>query len=536
MIAAENNNVKVLLVSPGYPQTFWSYNKVLKMTGKKALVPPLGLITVAALLPKDWELELVDMVFQNISAKQWDECDLVFISGMIVQYKGILEVTREAKKRGKTVVIGGSWVFHFPEDALKEGADIVVKGEGETTLSTLLNALDKKEYGQVISSLEMANLQVSPVPRYDLLDVKGYANMAIQFSRGCPFHCEFCDVTLMLGRKVRTKTPEQILTELQAIYDLGWRRGVLFVDDNFIGNVARAKDLISKLVPWVEKRNRPFDFMTQASVNLASDKKLLDNMYRSGFVRVFLGIETTDEDSLKGAKKYQNVGKDLDQVCSEIARAGFQIIAGAIIGFDNEKKGAGQRLVDFANRNHIPEVLTTLLQVGPGTDLCLRMEREQRLLSLSFEHLSNNTGLINFVPTRPVREIVEEYLYVYETLYEPYGYVKRIYECFARMNPSKIQKRFRMPYPGELRAVIITVLRQGLLYPSRNTFWKYFFMALWNFPDRFDRYIAACVEAEHYYDFRKTIATEIQAQLDNLNQESESSCLVPASISAATKT
>jgi radical SAM superfamily enzyme YgiQ (UPF0313 family) len=518
-------------VSPDYPQTFWSFNRVLRMTGKKTLSPPLGLITVAALLPDDWKLELIDMAFQSISEKQWRDCDLVFLSGMAVQAHGILQVIEEAKKRRKTVVVGGPWVFHYPEDALAAGADIVVRGEAETTIDQLLPALAEGRSGIVIHSQEKADLTQSPVPRFDLLDIQSYANMAVQFSRGCPFQCEFCDITLMLGRRVRNKTPEQILAELQSLYDLGWRRWVFLVDDNFIGNITMAKALLKKLIPWMEERKRPFGFYTQASVNMGSDKQLLDQMYKAGFFRVFLGIETPDEESLIGAKKFQNVHADLDKVCLEITKAGFQIIAGAIIGFDNEKPGAGNRLVEFAQRNHIPELFTSLLQVGPGTDLCNRMEREKRLLTLDYQYLSNQTGLINFVPTRPISEIVEEYIYVYRTLYEPKEFIKRAYECFALMDPPKIKKPFRLPYLLELRAVAITILRQGLLYPSRIFFWKYFFKALWNFPDRFDRYITACVEAEHYFDFRETIYREIQSQMLGMDEETKSRCFAPESFS-----
>lgn len=513
--------MRILLVSPDYPQTFWSFNRVLKMTGKKALVPPLGLITVAALLPRDWCLELVDMAFQRITESQWDSCDAVFISGMAVQARGVLEVTKEAKRRGKKVVVGGPWVFHYPEDALAAGADIVVKGEAETTIDRLIAAIKLGASGEVIVSQEKADLEKSPIPRFDLLDMKSYANMAVQFSRGCPFQCEFCDITLMLGRRVRTKTPDQILAELQCLYDLGWRRWVFFVDDNFIGSVSMAKALLKKLIPWMEERKRPFGFYTQASVNMGSDEKLLELMYAAGFFRVFLGIETPDEESLIGAKKFQNVHADLDKVCANITKAGFQIIAGAIIGFDNEKPGAGARLVDFARRNHIPELFTSLLQVGPGTDLCRRMEKESRLISLDYTYLSNQTALINFVPTRPLSEIVAEYMYVYRTLYEPKEYIKRLYECFAHMNPPKNKKFFRLPYLKELRAVVITVVRQGLLYPSRNTFWKYFFKALWHFPDRFDRYITACVEAEHYFDFRQTIYREIEFQMQSMDEDTK---------------
>ena len=248
------------------------------MTGKKALLPPLGLITVAALLPKEWHLTLVDLIFQEISDDVWNNSDIVMITGMSVQHTSMITTVREAKARGKTVVVGGALVFHAPEEAFNAGADIVVRGEAEVVMPRLLESLRNGESGVFISADESADLETTPPARYDLLDLSAYVDMAIQFSRGCPFHCEFCDITLMFGRKVRTKTASQILKELTVLYDLGWRRLVFFVDDNFIGNVSAAKRLLQELIVWNESRGRPFDFNTQASVNLGADPELLDAM------------------------------------------------------------------------------------------------------------------------------------------------------------------------------------------------------------------------------------------------------------------
>ena len=267
--------------------------------------------------------------------------------------------------------------------------------------------------------------------------------MAVQFSRGCPFQCEFCDITFMYGREVRTKSPDQILQELQILYDLGWRRVVFFVDDNFIGNPSRTKDLLRKLVPWMEERGHPFDFTTQASVNLAADQELLDLMVRAGFWKVFLGIETLDRESLKDAKKFQNAAVDLDQVCEKINRAGLQIIAGCILGFDNERPGADQRLIDFASRNHIPEMFVTLLQAGPGTDLWKRLEKEGRLMFGGFnDNLGSQTGLINFLPTRPRSEIAGEFIRLYDALYDPEFYLNRSFEYLSRMESPPPKRLF----------------------------------------------------------------------------------------------
>jgi radical SAM superfamily enzyme YgiQ (UPF0313 family) len=497
----------------------------MKMTGKKALVPPLGLLTLASLLPSDWESELVDMVFQEISESQWDRSELVMISGMAVQQKGIIAVIKEAKKRGKTVVVGGPWSFHVPERILQAGADIVVKGEAEVHIGKLLTSIRKKDFGRIIESEERADMTKSPPPRFDLLDIKSYVDMAIQFTRGCPFKCEFCDVTLMLGRKMRSKTPDQILRELEILYNLGWRRLVFFVDDNFIGSIHRTKELLRELIPWMETRRRPFNFSTQASVNMAADEKLMEDMFRASFIRVFIGVETLDEESLKDAGKLQNVNIDMDQVVQKISKAGFQVIAGTILGFDDEKSGAGQRLIDFAQRNHIPEVFTTLLQAGPGTDLCMRLQSENRLLSIDEENISNQTGLINFVPTRPLEQIANEFVSLYDTLYDPEAYLERAYYHYAAMDPPMTMP-FKIPYLWELRAVGLLIYINGIQYPTRFKFWKYLLKALWKYPTRLDRFLSSLIVAEHYYEFRDKIRSGIESQLAELDPVLHTTCYV----------
>jgi radical SAM superfamily enzyme YgiQ (UPF0313 family) len=507
--------MKVLLVNPRYPQTFWSFNRVLRMLGKKVLLPPLGLLTFAALLPRDWDLKLAELTIRGISEEEWDWCDLVLVSGMVSQCAGIIETLAESKRRGKTVAVGGPWVFHFPEDALRAGADVVVRGEGETAASRFLDALESKQSGIIIENNVTVDLAESPIPRYDLLDLRYYVDMAVQFSRGCPFLCEFCDITLMFGRKVRTKTPVQLLGELQTLYDLGWRRAVFFIDDNFIGNPPRARALLKELIPWMEERDYPFEFYTQASVNLANDPDLLQLMRRAGFYRVFLGIETPDQDSLERAKKFQNVSIDLDQACSKINKAGLQIIAGCMLGFDQEKPGADRRLIDLAVRNNIPEMFITLLQAGPGTDLWRRLKTEDRLLSSGYDqNFGSQTGLINFIPTRPIQEIVNEFTRLYEVLYDPAFYMERTFKHFAAMPDPPYEKGFSLPYLSEIRAVLITIVRQGILYRSRWTFWKYFLGALRKFPKRFKYFLSSCITAEHYYEYRRTIKAQLEAQLE----------------------
>lgn len=486
------------------------------MLGKKALMPPLGLLTVAALLPPEWQFTFRDLTFQEISPSNWQACDLLLVSGMIVQHQGIKQTIQEGKRRGKTVVVGGPWAFHFPEDALAAGADLVVKGEAELIMPQLLDAMQRRESGKVITTVGHADMEHSPPPRSDLVDLNSYQNMALQFSRGCPFNCDFCDITLMLGRRMRTKTPLQVLQELQVLNDLGWRGNVFFVDDNFIGSPPKAKELLKELIPWMKERGHPFDFFTQASVNLAADPELMDLMVRAGFTSVFLGIETTDVDSLVGAGKLQNATVDLEEACHRISQAGLQITAGCIIGFDQEKPGADRRLLDFAVRTHIPKLFVTLLQAGPGTELWDRLNREGRLLSHSYEHLSNQTGLLNFVPTRPQEEIVEEFIHLYEHLYDPGFYLEQSLKHFMDMEPLKVKKPFSLPRLFEVRALLIMFFRQGVLYPSRFKFWKTLLTAAREIPERLPFFLSLCVELEHYTEYRHTIARELRRQMAEL--------------------
>jgi radical SAM superfamily enzyme YgiQ (UPF0313 family) len=508
--------MKVLLVNPGYPQTFWSFNQVLKMLGKKVVDPPLGLITVGALLPDDWELRLVELTVRPVHEDEWDFCDIVFVTGMVNQTSGIVDTVREAKRRGKYVVVGGPMVFHFPEKVFQAGADLVVKGEAEVCVQALLDAINRRDSGRLIKSDSFADLATSPLPRFDLLNFNDYAAMAVQFSRGCPFHCEFCDITYMLGRKVRTKSPDQILRELQALYDLGWRREIFFVDDNFIGSQRATKALLKELIPWMEQRGHPFDFHTQASVNMAESPELMEMMVKAGFYKVFIGIESTDEESLKQTKKHQNTGVDLDEVCGKITRAGLQIQAGCIIGFDNEEPGVDERLIEFANRTKIPEMFVTLLQAGPGTDLWKRLEIEGRLLPSNFDdQFGSQTSLINFETTRPLKDIVAEFIRTYKELYTPEAYLDRVFQHYLRMDPYPVKKAFQKPYWSEVRVVATVLYRQGIVSPSRLQFWKCLFGAMTKFPKHLTHFFTACVVAEHYYEYRETIEELLGAAMMN---------------------
>ncbi len=506
--------MKALLVNPNYPQTFWSFNKVLKMMNKKCIQPPLGLLTVAALLPNDWELRLADGAIRPVKEEDWDWADVVLITGMTAQYTGIIDAIRQSKQRGKLVVVGGPMVFHVPDDAFAAGADIIVRGEAEPIATELIDAIEQRLTNIVLEAPQKPDLKDSPPPRYDLLEMDSYVDMSIQFSRGCPFKCEFCDITLMFGRTVRTKSPEQILHELEVLYNLGWRRLVFFVDDNFIGNPAKTKDLLNELIPWMENKEYPFEFNTQASVNLAKDSVLLNSMAKAGFWKVFLGIESLNKETLTDARKFQNASVDLDNVCKTINAAGIQIIAGCILGFDAEGTGADQHLIQFAHRNNIPEMFVTMLQAGPGTELWHRLEDEGRLLFVGIDdNFGSQTAMVNFETKRPKDEIAREFINLYNVLYQQNFYLERVYNHIVNMGALPYKKGFAPPYFSEVRAVIISIFNHGVRYSGRLNFWKKFLSIVFKYPDRFRQFISACIVAEHYYEYRNTIKDLLEAQL-----------------------
>jgi radical SAM superfamily enzyme YgiQ (UPF0313 family) len=505
--------MRVLLLNPGFSQTFYSLERVLRMLGRKAVHPPLGLVTVAALLPQDWEFKLIDLTFQTITRQDWDACDLALISGMNVQLSGILEMIREARTRGKKVAVGGPGVFHDPEEAIREGADVVVVGELESCLDQFLETLNLNQPGVIISGETRPDLKSWPRPRFDLLDLGKYLTMGVQFSRGCPFHCEFCDVTHMLGHKVRIKSSSQIINELDTLRRLGWKENIFFVDDNFVGDRRAAKELLNELISWHTSVGQCFDFNAQVSVNMADDQELLDLMVEAGFYKVFLGIETDDRDSLDQSKKHQNSQTNLDVACHKIIRAGLQIEAGWILGFDNEKPGADRRVIDFARRNPIPQILVNFLEAPPGTGLWKRLIREGRKPFLASEKATSLIGLINYETVRPLAQLTEEVINIYESLYDPKSYYRRAFEEFSLMMPRRLKKPPRLPSPAQLRALLLTLGRQGILNPSRWSFWKYFFKGLWSFSDRFEYFIHTLILFEHHNDFRKTLVRTIADEL-----------------------
>lgn len=526
--------MRTLLIYPEFPKTFWSYEKILDLVNRKVLLPPLGLVTVAALLPQQWEMKLVDRNVREVTEAEWAWAELVVISGMIVQKADMAEQIARARGRGLPVAVGGPFASSTPDAPELEGADFKVLDEGEITLPMFVEALERGETsGRFTADGEKPDVTSTPVPRYDLLELDAYSEMSVQFSRGCPFNCEFCDIIVLYGRKPRTKTPEQLITELQCLYDLGWRRSVFLVDDNFIGNKRNVKLLMPALRAWQIEHGYPFSFATEASVDLAADQELMDQMADCRFESVFLGIETPDAASLETARKLQNTRSSLEESVEKITASGLRVMAGFIIGFDGEQRGAGQRIVEFVNRTGIPHAMMGMLQALPKTALWIRLEQEGRLIQDTAAAKGvNQTNLLNFVPTRPIRDIANEYMEAFSELYEPNAYIDRVYSYFLKLPPQRykqILKELAQKAEAEggtarqsngkriswvdLRALAIVVWRQGLRRNTRWRFWRALLGMARHNPARFTGFISILAHSEHFLEYRKIVRQEIEEQI-----------------------
>ncbi len=509
-----------LLISPRFPSTFWSYEPILELIGKKALMPPLGLITVAALLPASWTCRLVDCNVRPVAEADWEWADIVLLSGMIVQKAHLLSLLADARRRRKPVVVGGPYATALPDELRQAGADFLVLDEAELTLPPFLEALSQgATAGTFTANGAKPDLAATPVPRFDLLDLDAYDSMTIQFSRGCPFLCEFCDIIVLYGRLPRTKRPAQVLAELERLHELGWRGTVFVVDDNFVGNKRAAKEMLRELAGWQEAHDVPFGLDTEASIDLAQDRELLDLMVRSNFRSVFVGIETPDAESLELTLKHQNLRQPLEDAVDTITAAGIRVLAGFIIGFDGEAPGAGGRIVSFAERTAIPVAFVSLLQALPGTALWARLDREGRLRDTPTAS-GNNTYLTNFRPTRPLSQVAGEFIEAFERLYEPRAYLDRTFRYFLRLGAERQVEPPRGSAPSVPEALRLLVIfsrilwRQGVARRTRWRFWHHLASILRRRPGSLVHYVTVCALNEHFLKFRQVVRRDIGAQLE----------------------
>ena len=461
--------MNTLLVYPEFPDTFWSFKHALKFIRKPASSPPLGLLTVAAMLPAEWELRLVDVNVRALSAADLAWADCAFISAMAVQRASAEQIIARCREAGIRVVAGGP-LFTAQHEQFAE-VDHLVLNEAELTLPAFLTDLVHGRAKHLYRTADFPDLSGSPVPRWDLVDLHSYASMAVQFSRGCPYDCEFCDVTALFGHRPRTKRARQVIAELDVLYDRGWRGPVFFVDDNLIGNKKTLKaELLPALLAWKESR-RGLPFHTQVSVNLADDDRLMRMMVEAGFGTVFVGIETPDESALAECRKKQNLHRDLVADVKKMQRAGLEVRGGFIIGFDSDSPGTVQRLLDYVERSGIVTAMVGLLQALPGTRLYQRMLRAGRLVAQGSG--DNMDGTTNIIPSLGFDTLSRAYRDLLRHLYAPGAYYRRIRTFLREYRPPRLKARVDAPYLKEQAAAFLrSIYRLGIVGRERFEYWK----------------------------------------------------------------
>ena len=485
--------MKILLVYPEFPETYWSFRHALSFEGKSSAFPPLGLLTVSAMLPQTWERRLVDLNIQQLKESDIEWADLVFCSAMIVQKESLKFVIKQSKAQGKRVVVGGPYITTSAADI--PDVDHVFLGESETTLPEFVRDLERGEAKPVYQAAERPALTETPVPDFTLADIKSYSAMSIQYSRGCPFQCEFCDIIEIYGRVPRTKSCDQVVAELDALFQIGWRGMVFIVDDNFIGNKRSVKQLLPVLADWSERHDHPFSFITEASVNLADDEELLEGMRLAGFRRVFLGIETPVEASLKEAQKGQNLRGNLLDSIRKIQGYGMEVMAGFIVGFDNDPEDIFERQMDFIRESAIPLAMVGLLAALPDTQLWRRLEREGRLLAAS---TGNNTdGSLNFIPKMNAARLVEGYSSMLRTIYSPREFYRRSLNCLERVVSSVPEPR-RDGLLSDIATLSRVMLALGVRDHARVEFWRYLRSVLSSHRQKFSEAIRLAAIGYHF--------------------------------------
>jgi radical SAM superfamily enzyme YgiQ (UPF0313 family) len=484
--------MNILLVYPEYPDTFWSFKHALKFVSKKASFPPLGLLTVAAMLPKEWNKRLIDMNATELKDGDINWADYVFISAMSIQSSSSDEVIQRCKKLNAKIVGGGPLFTSNPE--LYENLDHLVLNEAEITLPQFLEDLAKGETRKKYTTEDWAEISTTPLPLWELVKMKNYSSMNIQYSRGCPYDCDFCDITVLYGRRPRTKTKEQIIAELDVLYFSGWRGPVFFVDDNFIGNkVKLKKEILPAIAEWMDKRKSPFFLNTEASINLADDDDLMRLMVRAGFEAVFIGIESPNEESLIECNKNQNRNRDLISSIKRIQNFGLEVQGGFIVGFDNDPPSIFEKLTNFIQESGIVTAMVGLLNAPKGTKLEKRLENEGRLLK---NFTGNNTDFtINFIPQMSHKILLDGYKKILDTIYSPKYYYKRVTRFLKDFKPKKKVLHLNLSY---ILALFKSMYKLGVLGEERIYYWKLFFWSLFRKPQLFSLAILFTIYGFHF--------------------------------------
>ena len=491
--------MKILLVYPQYPDTFWSFRHALKFVSKKAAFPPLGLLTVAAMLPDGWEKKLIDMNVARLTDGDIKWADYVFISAMVVQKDSVKEVITQCKKMDAKIVAGGP-LFTTRHEEL-DGVDHFVLGEAEVTLHPFLEDLEKGCARHVYASNERPDINETPVPLWSLINMKNYSSMNVQYSRGCPFDCEFCDIIILNGHKPRTKDKGQLLRELEVLYSRGWRGGVFIVDDNFIGNRKKLKsEILPAIIEWKKGKKHPFALSTEASINLADDEELMRLMVDAGFSTVFIGIETPNEESLAECGKSTNQNRDLVASVKKIQNHGLEVQGGFIVGFDSDPLSIFKNQIDFIQKSGIVTAMVGLLNAPPGTRLYQRLRRENRLLRT---FTGNNTDCsLNFIPKMNHETLINGYKLILDTIYSPKYFYERIKTFLREYKPRReIVGTMQVHH---IKAFFRSIWFLGVWEKGRGYYWKLFISTLLKSPSKFPISVSLAV---YGYHFRKVAET-----------------------------
>lgn len=511
----EGPKKKILLVYPEYPETFWTFKHALKFVFKKALCPPLGLLTVASMLPEKWEKKLVDMNVTALDDKDIEWADFVFISAIAIQEESVKEIITRCKRMDVKIVAGGPL---FRQSSEFEKVDHLLLDEAEITLPQFLQDLRNGHAKRIYTSddYQWADIEKTPVPLWELVDMKKYFSMNIQYSRGCKFNCEFCDIYLLDGHKVRTKNKDQIVAELESLYVQGWRGQVFFVDDNFIGNTEKLKEeILPAIIEWMEMRGYPFQFITQASIDLSDDDELMDLMVHAGFHTVFIGIESPDEESLAECGKIQNKNRDLIADVKKIQDHGMEVDGAFIVGFDNDTAAIFDTHIEFIQESRIATAMVSPLNVIFGTRLHQRLIKEGRMLEQPF---SNNTDFMtNFIPRMGYETLIEGYKRIVRTIYSPVYYYKRVKEFLKYYKP--LQKTALPVTFVSLVALFLSMLILGIIEKERFYYWRLLFWTIFRRPRLLPQAVTLMISGYH---FRKNFEKYLNDQPDPKTGESTS--------------
>jgi len=494
--------MNALLIYPEFPDTFWSFKHALRFIRKKSSSPPLGLLTVASMLPPDWEKRLVDMNVAKLTREDLAWADLALVSAMTVQRASAYQVIDRCKAAGTRIVAGGP--LFTTEHEQFESVDHFVLNEAELTLPPFLEDLGNGKAKRVYATSEFADVEKTPPPSWELADMDSYATMEVQYSRGCPYRCEFCNVTALFGHRPRTKTASQVVAELEGLYRRGWRGGVFFVDDNLIGNRRRLKtELLPALIQW-RRDKLGMSFSTEVSINLADDEELLQMMVEAGFGTVFVGIETPEEASLTECGKNQNLNRDLVEDVRRIQRAGLEVQGGFIVGFDNDSPSTFQRLVDFIQKTGIVTAMVGLLQAPHGTMLYERLKRAGRLL----EKMSgdNVDGTTNIIPIMDPELLRSGYRRLVQRLYAPEVYYQRVRTFLREYKPPRVRIPMNLGYLTEnVLAFLRSIYRLGVAGQERVQYWKLFLWTLFRRPRSFPLAIRFAIYGYHFRKISQAI-------------------------------